>query len=251
MNRDISDTLTEVKKALELLIDVRAAGTRVLLSVPVQYPSGALSVVEIEHQGKSWWISDMGHGLLEAEYVSAANGYARAATETARSYGVKFDGHAIFALMVPADQLDSGIVAVSNASVRAASEAIRAESERKLEVKTDQVFDRLSRIFHEQAEVVRKLEIQGEYASWEAHNVVRLSNTKRVAIFEYMSHHAQSVSAKFLMFSDLKRKPNLMLNAVVSDPNKLDSKGRMIDEVATIVRVDAADDTFRRLVSAA
>jgi hypothetical protein len=216
----------------------------------VQYPSGALSVVEIERHGKTWWISDMGHGLLESEYVSAASGFARAASEIAKSYGINFDGNAIFALRVPEDQLDSGIVAVSNASVRAAAESIRAESERKREVRVDQVFERLSRVFPD-AEVIRKFEIQGEHASWEAHNVVRFSGANNLAIFEYMSHHAQSVSAKFLMFSDLKRKPNLMLNAVVSDPDKLDSKGRMIDDVATIVRVDAADETFRRLAAVA
>ena len=243
-----TEMMQEVQRALAALVDVRAAGDRALVSVPVQYPSGALSVIEIERHNSTWWVSDMGHGLQEAEYVSAGAGYARAAATVAKAYGVKFDGQSIFALMVPEDRLDAGIVAVSNASANAAVEAIRSESERKFETKEDLVFDRLCRIFND-LKVVRKMEIAGEHASWEAHNVVRLQGSDRAAIFEVMTQNSLSVASKYLMFSDLRSKPNLILNAVVSDPDKLDSKGRMIDDVATIVRIDAADATFRRLAA--
>lgn len=244
-----SEKMAAVREALALLFDVREAGSRALVSVPVQYPSGALSVVELERQGKTWWISDMGHGLQEAEFVSAGGGFSRAAKDMAKAFGVKFDGHAVFALMVPDEHLDAGIVAVSNASVRATIEAIRSETEKRNETKADAVFDRLTKIFRD-AEVTRKAEIAGEHALWEAHNVVRFRSNSRTAIFELMTPHPQSVSAKFLMFSDLKRMPNLSLNAVVSNPDHLDSKGRMIDEVAHIIRFDATDDAYRRLAAA-
>lgn len=250
MNLKSRDLVHKVREALTEIIGIREAGGRSLVSVPVQYPSGALSVVEVEHHGRTWWISDMGHGLQESEYVSADAAFDRAAKAMAKAYGVEFDGHSIFALKVPEDRLVAGIVAISNASVRAAIEAIRAESERKLETKNEEVYEKLSSIFGK-GSVSRKLEIEGAHAMWEAHNVVRTKGSEHTAIFELMTHHPHSISAKYLMFSDLQHKSSLSLNAVVSNPDMLDRKGQMIAEVATIIRIDAPDSSFKKLAIAA
>lgn len=239
--------LETVRAAMASLQQLSAAGGRVMLTVPVQYPSGSMAVIEIEANGSNCWLSDMGMGLYEAEYVSAEKSFLRAAKNAAKHFGVGFDGHAIFALEVPLDRVAGGVVAVANASARAAIEAVQLEAAKRVESKCAEVFERLVKIFPD-ARVERDAEIRGDHATWDAHNVVRLPN--RTALFEPMGHHAQSVSAKFQMMSDLKRLPNLSLNVVVENPDGLDDRGRMIDAVATIIRADAPDNTFRKLAAA-
>ena len=220
---------------------------RHMVSVPVQYPSGALSVVEVVFGREHVWVSDLGLGYSEAEMMSAESAYPRAAKAEADRRGVSFDGRSVFALELPLSALSGGIAAIANASVRAASEAIRSEAARRHEEKSELIFDRVRLAFPD-AHVAKVAEITGERAAWEAHNVVSLRDGK-IAIFEPVSAYAASISAKFLMFSDLKSRPEIRLNAVFDAVDSLDSKARMIFDVANVILTADGLENYRRAVS--
>lgn len=231
-----------VEAALRDLASVWDEDGRVILAVPVRYPSGATAALEVSGGTSEVWISDRGFGLLEAEMIGAEGSFATAAKVEAARHGIDFDGHSIFAARVPIDQIAVGIVAVANASSAAATEAIRAASVRKAQDLNEAIFDRLQRIFPDQ-HISRKVNIAGDKVEWEAHNVVMLGD--RRAIFEPVLPSAGSISAKFLMFSDLAKRPNLRLNAVVEDAAKLGNKGLMLRDVAKVIESSAPVQLYR------
>lgn len=229
---------------------MRGLDGRVVVDVPVMYPSGATAIVEIERNGDNYWVSDMGNAHIETEYAAAQMYFATVARKVAENYGVSFDGHAIFALWVPSQRLEAAIVCVANASNAACSEAIRQASEVKFKKQNEKIFQRVQSVFGSNI-VSKSMEIQGRHAQWEAHNVVRFPNRKK-AVFEHMTNHTTSVSTKFLMFTDIRSSnEEISLNAIVSKIDSLDEKAQMIADVANIVSITASDDDFRRYAGAA
>lgn len=242
INQELGCRVTE---AVERLMGHRdATGGKVMLDVPVSYPSGSSVVVEIEQNADRIWVSDMGMGLVEAEMMGAQDSYQRLARGKAEEFGVGYDNSAMFVLWASADRLEGAIVCVANASAQAAGDAVRHASEVQSRRQADVVFERVSHVFGKQA-VTRNIEIAGKHTAWEAHNVVALSGAHR-AIFEPMTKHPNSVSGKYLMFSDIRAAGSqISLNAVVESIPQLDAKAQMIGDVANVVDIQAPDDTFR------
>ena len=137
---------SRVSDALKRIASVRTLEGRTVMNVPVMYPSGATTTVEIEMNGGNCWVSDMGHGLVEAEHMGAQGFYTKSAKDIASQHGVQFDGNSIFALWVPVSRLKAAIVCVANSSCQAAQSAIQSASEQKATKKNDQIFERLSLI---------------------------------------------------------------------------------------------------------
>lgn len=234
---------TAVESALRDLTPIWQDDGRIMLSVPVRYPSGALAAIEVAGGQGIAWISDRGFGRIEAEMCGADSSYEAAGRAAAAGHGVEFDGHHVFAAKLPLSQIGAGIVAVANASVIAAGEAIRAEAEKRLNAQNEVIQRKLREAFPD-AKVTPKLKIPGERAEWEAHNVVHLGD--RLAVFESVSPSPQSISSKFLMFSDLAQRPNTSLNAVVDDVSKLGGKGMMLMDVAHLIEAGAPAESYRR-----
>lgn len=233
-----------VREALARISAVRDLDGRTVIEVPVMYPSGAIAVVDIERNGDQYWVSDMGRGHVECEMSGAQTFYGAIARRVAEDFGIGFDGDAMFALWVASARLEAAIVCVANASNKASSEAIRVASEAKSRAQSERVFDRIKMLFGEKA-VTRSVDIAGRHAHWEAHNVVLFPDRHR-AVFEYMTSHQNSVSAKFLMFSDIKSADeSISLNAVISDINSLDEKGYMISDVGNIIQLSASDEQIK------
>ena len=251
MNTQIdAGLMRRVEEALRRIASVREVAGQLVVNVPVRYPSGAMAVVSVEENNGKCWVSDLGHGLMEAEYQGSQDYYARTARDVALAYGVEFDGHSIFALQVPMTRLESAIVCIANASNQAAQDAVRLAGEAQSQRQSDQIFERISTIFGPKAVAKTRL-IDGRHVQWEAHNVVALPNG-RTAVFEFMTAHTNSVSSKFLMFSDIKTiNPQMSLNVVVQNTRSLDAKSQMIADVANIVEVSAADQEFIQFASAA
>ncbi|MFX0543177.1 hypothetical protein ACEWPM_015795 [Roseovarius sp. S4756] len=242
-----SDTqaVDRVKKALSRISAVRGLDGRLVVDVPVMYPSGATVVVEVERNGDRFWVSDMGHALVETEFVAAQDFFSSAARTAADEYGVGFDGHSMFALWVPEGRLEAAIVCVANASNSACSEAIRAASDAKGRKANEHIFERIQSVFGPKI-VAKTADIQGRHAHWEAHNVVIFPNSQK-AIFESMSMHSNSISSRFLMFSDIKAADDAVsLNAMVKDLERLDEKAQMVGDVANIIALSAGDDEIRK-----
>lgn len=239
-----------VRRALSRIASVGEMDGRITVGVPVMYPSGATSSVEIQiNQGKCW-VSDMGFGLVEAEYMGATEYYAKAARDASEAYGVEFDGNSVFALWVPIARLESAIVCVANASNRAASEAIRVATDHRAQRRNDQVFDRVRDIFGAKV-VAKSAEIKGRHVTWPAHNVVSFPD-HHLAVFEYMTKHPNSASSKFFMFTDLRKEDEtISLNAVVANVSSLDAKAQMVGDVANILSIDSGEDRYRQYARAA
>lgn len=240
---------SRVSDALKRIASVRTLEGRTVMNVPVMYPSGATTTVEIEMNGGNCWVSDMGHGLVEAEYMGAQGFYTKSAKDVASQHGVQFDGNSIFALWVPVARLEAAIVCVANSSCQAAQSAILSASEQKATKKNDEIFERIKAVFGKSI-VSKSVEIQGRHAHWDAKNVVIFPD-RRKAVFEFMTSNPNSVSSKFLMFSDiLKADDGVSLNAVVSKASKLNSKGQMIADVANVIEFAATDEEFIQVAKA-
>lgn len=248
-NVDDREATERVREALSRIAAVRGLDGRLVVDVPVMYPSGATVVVELERNADRYWVSDMGHGRIETEFVAAQEYFATAARRVASEYSVEFDGNAIFALWVPSARLEAAIICVANASNRACSDAIRAASEAKGRRENDRIFERIEKVFGPK-QVNRSIDLAGRHAHWEAHNVVIFPDRRR-AVFEAMTSHPNSVSSRFLMFSDIKSADeDISLNAVVRDLSSVDEKAQIIGNVANIVAFDATDEELKRFAKA-
>lgn len=244
--RSISGRLSE---ALARIASIREVDGATVIDVPIMYPSGATAVIEIERSADRYWVSDMGRGHIECEMAGAQSFYAGIAKRVADDFGVGFDGNAMFALWVPSSRLEAAIVCVANASNRASSDAVRHAIEAKGRIQNDLVFERIRSIFGSRM-VSRSAEILGRHAEWEAHNVVVFPDRHR-AIFEYMSTHTNSISARFLMFTDIKSADrSVSLNAVVKDIASLDKKGQMIADVGNVIGINASVEQIEKYARA-
>lgn len=241
-----------VSEVAERLMSFRNSdGGKVMIDVPVTYPSGASVVVEVEQNADQVWVSDMGMGLVEAEMMAAHDSYQRLARARADEFGVKYDNSAMFVIWVPSGRLEAAVVCVANASAQASADAVRHAAEAQSRRQSDVVYERIRSVFGEQA-VSRSVEIHGKRSAWEAHNVVHFPNSGR-AVFEPMTMNPNSISSKFLMFSDLREASaeHYSLNAVIQDEKHLDEKAKMVGDVANIIRLSAHDRVFRQYGTAA
>lgn len=239
-----------IKEAVARLMATRGSPDSIRVSVPVLYPSGSSSTVEIGSIGETCFVSDMGFGHTEAFLANAGDFYDRQARDAAERFGIGYDGQSIFLVHAPIDRIEGAIAAVSNASVQAASLAVLKASEDKERKRNDQVYDRVRSIFGADA-VTKSAEIEGRHAVWTAHNVVSLPRGRR-AIFEFVTAHQNSVSNKFMMFSDIaSRHQELALNSVVRSVANLGAKATMLQDVSNVIQLDASNDDFLRYAKAA
>ena len=222
-----------------------------MINVPVTYPSGASVVVEVEQNADQVWVSDMGMGLVEAEMMAAQESYERRARAKAEEFGVLYDNSAMFVLWAPMGRLEAAVVCVANASAQASSDAVRHAAEAQSHKQSAVVYERIKDVFGEQS-VSRSVKVYGKRASWEAQNVVHFLKAHR-AIFEPMTMDSNSISTKFLMFSDLRESDSehYSLNVVIDDMEQLDARAKMVGDVANIVRLNAPDRDFRQHGAAA
>lgn len=230
-------------EALKGITFTWAEGERQLVSLPVQYPSGALTTMEVSIGKREALISDMGMGLWESEQLCPDTGYRKIAELEARRHGLKFDGHAVLAIELPIGSLAAGLIAVANASAKSAASAILSDAGRREGKRKEFVYNRVRMAFPD-ATVHREISIHGERADWEVHNVVDLHNNRKL-IFEPVANHSGSVSAKFLMFSDLGRRSDVALHAVFPNTKNLDPKAQMIREVARVIGEEDDIEVFK------
>ena len=155
----------------------------------------------------------------------------------------------MFALWVPGSRLEAAITCVANASNRASSEAILQAVDAKSRRQNEKIFDRVRSVFGDRS-VARTADIAGKHAHWEAHNVVLFPNRHR-AVFEHMTAHTNSISTKYLMFSDIKSADqDISLNVMIRDIAALDEKGLMVGDIANILSLSSSDEQIREYAKA-
>jgi hypothetical protein len=238
-----------LKQAISRLMAVKVDGERARLTVPVLYPSGSGCAVEVITSGEKCFVSDLGFGHMEAEMYGADPYYGICAKSASERFGVGFDGLTVFATWASLDKIEGAISGVANASVQAAATAIFKAVEEKDKQKNSELFEKVRSIFGAPS-VTRTAELKGRDAAWLAHNVVLLSDHRR-AVFEFVSENTNSISSKFLMFSDLsKRKDEFSLNSVVRSVEKLGGKGTMLADVSNVLSVTDSAAEFIRYAKA-
>ena len=247
LDRAVKD---KIEEAAAGLVAVRANGDRARISLPLLYPSGSGSAVEVMVNGDNCFVSDFGFGAMEAEMYGAESFYESNARKAADRFGVGFDGMSIFKTWTSLSRLDAAVVAVANASVQAASWAIASASEEKERRYNAELFDRVRQFFGDRA-VSKREELGGREARWEARNVVTLPN-RRKAVFEFVTAHANSISSKYMMFSDLSRVEDAYsLNSVVKSITRIGTKGAMLADVSHLVELNSPKETYLRFAEAA
>lgn len=236
--------------ALANLICAQPDGDRMRIALPVLYPSGSGSAVEVMINGDKCFVSDFGFGQLEAEMHGADDFYNDSAKKAAERFSVSFDGSNVFAIWASMAKLESAIAAVANASVQAATLSIMKALEEKEKQVNNELFEKIKIIFGAKS-VARNQEIIGRDSTWKAHNVVSLSNEKR-AIFEFVGEHQNSIANKFMMFSDLSKVENgYSLNSVVRNTTSMREKKAMLADVSNVLEFNAGSEEFLRYAKAA
>ena len=240
-----------VDEAVRRLVSGRVTGDRARIALPVLYPSGAGAAVEIIINGDRCFISDFGFGQLEAEMQGADDFYGFAARKASERFGVGFDGASIFATWASLGKLEGAVAAVANASVQAVSNAVMSAVEEKERNNNLELYERVCHIFGASS-VAKKQDVSGKDAIWSAHNVVTLPN-RRVAIFEFVNEHQNSISNKFMMFSDLSsiEGQSYSLNSIVKSVDRLGKKGAMLADVSHVFEIGAPPAQFLRYAEAA
>ena len=230
-------------------METRNLAERVRVSVPVLYPSGANSAVEISFSADKCFVSDVGLGYGECLLANAADFYDVQARRAAERFGIGYDGHSLFVLWAPVDRMEGAIVTVANASAQAASLAIMRAGEDKDRRKNDEVYDRVRSIFSGSA-IARSADLAGRRSVWNAHNVVTVSKGHR-AIFEFVTPHQNSISNRFMMFSDLAGGGGaISLNSVVEDLDAIGTKGEMLQDVSNVIELNSSREDYRRYAEA-
>lgn len=240
-NNNILDT--RIAQAVSRLMKITPEGERARVSVPVLYPSGSSAAVEVVFNAGRCFVTDLALGQMEAEMQGASNLYGDAAKKSVQRFGVGYDGLSIFATWANLDKIEGAIAAVANASVFAASNAIYKAVAEKEKQKNEELFEKVVRVFGKN-DVVKGDEVVGRDAIWPAHNVVSLANNRK-AIFEYITPHQNSISGKYMMFSDLSKLENkYSLTAVVNSIDSIGPKGAMLAEVSEVIQLGASDTEF-------
>ena len=250
VDTNFNNLTARANEALRRLASTRGFREKVLIDLPLIYPDGSKLVVELECTGGEYWISDMGNGALGAELNGASEFYKKAAKKISDMYSVSFDGAAIFALRVADSQLEAAIASIGTSSILAVHDALSRAAEAQNIRHNDRVFDQVKCIFGAK-NVTKQKEVLGRHANWNAHNVVALDQGK-MAIFEYMSNHPNSVSSKFMMYSDIRAQDSrIALNAVVDNLNEMDPKSSIIGNVANIIPINEDGEVYKKYAYAA
>jgi hypothetical protein len=244
-----ADLKGRIEKAVTRLVSGSVDGDRARIALPILYPSGAGAAVEVVVHGETCFISDMALGFSEAEMQGASDFYPGCAKRSVERFGVGFDGMSVFVLRASVDRMEGAIAAVANASVNATTAALFRAVEEKEKKKNSELFERVLQVFGERF-VSKQEEVRGREVAWPAHNVVNLLNGRR-AVFEYVNDNANSISSKFLMFSDLSKVEGFSLNSVVKDVGTVGPKTRMLADVSNIIAFSSSDEEYRTFARAA
>lgn len=241
MNTDIG---SRIRDAVARISSLRIDDEMARLSLASSYPSGSLVTVELSaHKSGKWFVSDGGMGHFEASMLGVGDIYSRTAKVIADDRGLRFDGQNIFVVEIEDFQLEAGIIAIGDASRTAAERAIERGATIANKFLNDELRHRLVQIFGK-SNVAFEVEIDGAHSSWRVDNYVQIHGTK-AAIYEAVTNHQNSISSKYLMFSDLHRTSSYSLNSIVETRKNLSDKAVLLADVSRVIEINSADDRYK------
>lgn len=142
-----SDHFIAIEDALRSISFAWKDGDRNLVALPVQYPSGALCTLDVHAGRLEAHVSDMARGFREASTLCDETCFARLANAEARRRGIVYEDGAFVVRKVDIGMLAAALVAVGNASVFVARDAIRMDAEKKEEAHKEAIYHKVRLAF--------------------------------------------------------------------------------------------------------
>lgn len=238
--------------ARELVATDHRAGAS-FIRTPLVYPSGATVVVRVDDDGTNeFFITDMGLGFREADFIGASRIYSRQAKIIADANGVGFDSDAFFVVRATRSQLPGAVATVANCSLQAtlrASERLAREREHDA---AEELVERLGHIFRPE-NVTWAAEVFGASTTpWEVTALVRPPHSPLATIFEPVANHRTSISKVATIFNDLSRldrAPHLV--SVVHNKEAFGTLLGVLSQASHVINDNVPDRTFLKLAKAA
>lgn len=243
----LSAVADEAARALVRVKPGPGADARIML--PVLYPSGASVVLRVGGGPKDYVVTDDGAAAREADMSGATEFFHRAAREIAERSGVRFDGHELFEIEAPADNLPGFMAIVADASRQAAQLVSERHAERLDRRFKVGLADRLIDVFGQKIVEVRPQFSGASTHPWPFDAAARFG--ERVVLFAAVTPSAISVSSAYLKMDDVRRLQGAPKTvAVLTRPTAFRQDQRLIlSRAATIVDAKATDDEFRRVAA--
>lgn len=245
-----NNAASSVDEAVARLVSSDVLNGRYRISMPVVTCTGSMVDVSVwpEPDG-GFMVSDDGSAYFEitsgafSERIFGSVARARCAV-----YGALFDGGTMLFIRVAADRLRGAIIAMASLIKEVVDETITRSIKAKAERERDLLYDRLDTAFLK-SNVERGVEVVG--ASTAGYTVDAVVKTDHGPIvFDLFTKDPISVAAAFTKLSDIYRlEDGPRLAAVTRDPSAVGPKLQLVSSVASVIRVDAAIETFRRLAA--
>ncbi|NKN39326.1 hypothetical protein HFC70_23560 [Agrobacterium sp. a22-2] len=214
-----------------------------MVVTPLLYPGGVRVVLRFEDSPGGYFISDGGAGRREADLMGGRALFTRIARDAADRFGVRFDSDMVFDLEVPREALVAASIAVANASKAAVDATAEKLSEQHAADQREKLWSRLEAAFPG-AYVAREAAFIGASAEWKFDAMIEQS--ERIAVYDLVSPHANSVHAavsKFLDVRDLGEKAPTRVAVTLSKENTPHLP--LLGRTAKIIDISARAETFR------
>lgn len=240
-----------VDETVRRLVTVSHFASGSIVSMPVTYPSGSTVALEITVQRGRCFVSDRGGGFQEADMSGATRYFKSEAARIAESFGIRFDGHSMFVVEVPAENLQGAMVVVANASAEAVSSAMLRAADRSDRDASDQLFERLAAIYRTK-DVQKNVQLVGQSNhKWRVS--VLVMDRMQQWMFEPVSGNyisAVGTAAKFHDFAGVEHSP-YRAAVIKSREDMKDFYGLVAGASTKVLTMADPDETFIKLMTAA
>lgn len=221
-----------------------------IVCMPSLYPSGSSVVLEISGGPNYFHIDDRAGAYFEAESMAALRLFKKEAERISTSSTVQFDGRMFSVSSVSKDALASAMRVVAHNSQMAANLAATRIAEKNREVASEELFEKLVRVFSPNR-VSKDVPIIGA-SQHEWRFDAMISGQEKPVVFDAVTSHAGSVVWAAAKFADLARLEREIGRVAVIDSRA--AMGEMIGvlspNVSAIIELSASPKTFLSLEAA-
>ena len=239
-----------IDDAVRRLVRTEHLAASTIINLPILYPSGSTVAVEARIERDRCFVSDMGNGFNEADIFGAGRYYPKIAKEVAETYGIRFDGRAVFAGEASIDLIGGLITIVANSSHEAVAQSAYRLARKRERGEEEQLYRRLVDVFGKQS-VDREVEIRGaSNHAWSVANLVRAQG--HLAVFDsVVAHHASIVNVATKMHDIARLDDAPARIAVTQDVAKLGDLIGVLSQASNVIELGAQSDTYRKYALAA
>lgn len=217
----------------------RTAGEAPTIVTPLLYPGGSRVVLTLREERGTFFVTDGGHGAMEADLLGGSRIFARIARELAEANDIRFDSDLIFDIEVPREALLTAAIVVANASKVAVESTALRLANRRILGHLDRLTEQFDRRFGVDR-VIRSPSVRGATGDWDLDLMVRLGD--RDALIDLVAANANSANSSIAKFLDISRLPedrNYRRFSVLLDAKQTPNVG-VLGTTSRLVEYDGA-----------